>query len=63
MFSKKPTKEEREFIDSLMNKIVEYSPEIHENVEKHLTRQKRFGLMTWVMGWGVWSNSQKHKAD
>ena len=61
MFSKKPTREETDFINNLMNKIAEYSPEIHENIEKHLNRQKRFGLMTWVMGWGVWSNSRNIK--
>ena len=61
MFSKKPTREEKEFIDKLMNKIAEYSPEIHKNIETHLVRQKRFGLMTWVMGWGVWSNSRNIK--
>ena len=61
MFSKEPTREEKEFIDNLMNKIAKYSPDIHENIEKHLNRQKRFGLMTWVMGWGVWSNSRNIK--
>ena len=61
MFSKEPTREEKEFIDNLMNKITKYSPDIHENIEKHLNRQKRFGLMTWVMGWGVWSNAMNIK--
>ena len=61
MFSKEPTREEKEFIDNLMNKIAKYSPDIHENIEKHLNRQKRFGLMTWVMGWGVWSNAMNIK--
>ena len=61
MFSKKPTREETKFINNIMNKIAEYSPEAHENIEKHLSRQKRFGLMTWVMGWGVWSNSRNIK--
>ena len=44
-----------------MNKIAEYSPEIHENVKRNLSRQKRFGVMTWVMGWGVWSNAKNIK--
>ena len=57
MFSKKMTPEEERIIDEIMNKILEYSPEIHEKVSRH----KRFSIMTWVMGWGVWSNARNIK--
>ena len=51
------TPEEERIIDEIMNKILEYSPEIHEKVSRH----KRFSIMTWVMGWGVWSNARNIK--
>ena len=57
----KPSPEDIRLIDYIMNKIAEYSPEMHEHIEKNLSRQKRFGVMTWVMGWGVWSNAKNIK--
>ena len=57
----KPSPEDIKLIDYIMNKIAEYSPDMHENIRKNLSRQKRFGVMTWVMGWGVWSNAKNIK--
>ena len=50
----KLTEEEEQIIDEILRKIEEYSPEIHANLKRH----KRFGLMTWIMGWGVFSNAR-----
>ena len=61
MIRDKPSPEDIKLIDYIKNKIAEYSPEIHENVKRNLSRQKRFGVMTWVMGWGVWSNAKNIK--
>ena len=61
MIRDKPSSEDIKLINYIMNKIAEYSPEIHENVKRNLSRQKRLGVMTWVMGWGVWSNAKNIK--
>ena len=50
MIRDKPSPEDIRLIDYIMNKIAEYSPEMHDHIEKNLSRQKRFGVMTWVMG-------------
>ena len=46
------TNELYEHLEKLLEKIKEKHPEIH----KKLTRHKRFGIMTWILGWGVFSN-------
>ena len=61
MIRDKPSPEDIRLIDYIMNKIAKYSPEMHDHIEKNLSRQKRFGVMTWVMGWGVWSNARNIK--
>ena len=33
----------------------------HPDVKKNLKRHKRFGVMSWVLGWGVYSNYKQIK--
>ena len=39
-----------------LNKIVERVKERYPSMEETLSRKKRFGIMSWVLGWGVYSN-------
>ena len=45
-------KEESALLDTILNEIKRLHPEVH----KELIRVKRFNLMTWIIGWGTWSN-------
>ena len=42
-----------EFLDYILAEIKRLRPEVH----KELSREKRFNLMTWIIGWGTWSNA------
>ena len=44
--------EESELLDAILGEIKRLHPEVH----KELIREKRFNLMTWIIGWGTWSN-------
>ena len=48
---------ESEFLDAILREIQKLKPEIY----KSLIREKRFNLMTWVIGWGTWSNMRNIK--
>ena len=48
---------ESEFLDAILRKIRRLRPEVH----KELVREKRFNLMTWIIGWGAWSNMRNIK--
>ena len=39
-----------------LNKIVERVKENYPSIQETLRRTKRFGIMSWVLGWGVYSN-------
>ena len=53
--------------DKSPRRIVDESPQNETNYWRKgmrtlkSSRQKRFGVMTWVMGWGVWSNAKNIK--
>ena len=49
----KVSKEELEVLDSLLKQVEEKYPDLNNKV---LKRHKRFGIMSWIMGWGVYSN-------
>ena len=40
-------------LDSLLKQVEEKYPDLNNKV---LKRHKRFGIMSWIMGWGVYSN-------
>ena len=39
-----------------LNKVVDRVEESYPNIKTKLKRVKRFGVMSWVLGWGVYSN-------
>ena len=39
-----------------LNKIVERVKERYPSIKETLSRTQRFGIMSWVLGWGVYSN-------
>ena len=49
----KVSKEELEELDSMLKQVEEKYPDFNNKV---LKRHKRFGIMSWIMGWGVYSN-------
>ena len=54
----KVSKEELEVLDSLLKQVEEKYPDLNDKV---LKRHKRFGIMSWIMGWGVYSNWRQIK--
>ena len=50
---------ESEFLDTILVEIQKLKPEIH----KELIREKRFNLMTWVIGWGTFTNMRSIKEN
>ena len=47
------TKKEEQFLDAFLEAMYEINPTLHSK----LGRMKHFGLMTWILGWGVISNA------
>ena len=47
------SKEEIELLDGIIKQVGERFPDLETKV---LKRTKRFGIMSWIMGWGVYSN-------
>ena len=54
----KVSKEEIEVLDDIIKKVAAEYPELDRKVIK---RVKRFGIMSWIMGWGVYSNWRQIK--
>ena len=50
-------KEESALLDTILREVKRLYPEVH----KELIRVKRFNLMTWIIGWGTWSNMRNIK--
>ena len=48
------TPSEENFLDKFMKALYKINPSLHNN----LTRIKRIGIFTWILGWGVYSNTQ-----
>ena len=46
-------KEELEVLDDILKQVEEKYPDLKNGVFK---RTKRFGIMSWIMGWGIFSN-------
>ena len=55
----KVSKEELEILDGLLKQVEEKYPDLNNKI---LKRTKRFGVMSWIMGWGVYSNWKQIKA-
>ena len=53
------SKEELEVLDDILKQVEKKYPDLNEKV---LKRTKRFGVMSWIMGWGVYSNWRQIKA-
>ena len=45
---------EEKFLDAFMKALYEINPSLHNN----LSRMKRVGIFTWILGWGVYSNTR-----
>ena len=43
----------------MLNEILERIEEMNPDLKKKLKRVKRFGLMSWILGWGVFSNARQ----
>ena len=43
----------------ILNNIVEKVEEKYPEIKEKLKRVKRFGIMSWVLGWGVYSNHRQ----
>ena len=41
-------------LDKILVALQRINPSLHQN----LSRMKRFGILTWILGWGVFSNAQ-----
>ena len=48
------TPSEENFLDEFMKALYKINPSLHKN----LTHIKRVGILTWILGWGVYSNAR-----
>ena len=48
------TPSEENFLDKFLNAMYQINPSLHKN----LSHMKRVGILTWILGWGVYSNAQ-----
>ena len=48
------TPSEENFLDVFMKALYTINPSLHKN----LSRMKRVGIFTWILGWGVFSNAR-----
>ena len=55
----KVSQEELEILDDIIKQVGKRFPDLETKV---LNRHKRFGVMSWIMGWGVYSNWREIKA-
>ena len=46
------TPSEENFLDEFLKALNRINPSLH----KSLTHMKRVGILTWILGWGVYSN-------
>ena len=45
---------EEKFLDAFMKGLCKINPSLHNN----LSRMKRVGVFTWILGWGVYTNTR-----
>ena len=48
------TSTEEHFLDEFLKALYKINPSLHKN----LTHMKRVGILTWKLGWGVYSNAR-----
>ena len=48
------TPSEQMFLDKVLIALQRFNPSLHHNI----SRKKRFGILTWILGWGIFSNAQ-----
>ena len=48
------TPSEENFLDAFMKALYAINPSLHKNV----SRMKRVGIFTWILGWGKFSNAR-----
>ena len=48
------TPSEEIFLDKVLIALQKVNPSLHQD----LSRMKRFGILTWILGYGVFSNTQ-----
>ena len=47
------TTSEENFLDRFLKAMYKINPSLHKN----LSHMKRVGILTWILGWGVYSNA------
>ena len=45
---------EENFLDMFLKALYKINPTLHNN----LSRMKRTGIFTWLLGWGIFSNAR-----
>ena len=53
------SKEEIEVLDDIIKQVADKYPDLNRRI---ISRVKRFGIMSWIMGWGVYSNWRQIKS-
>ena len=48
------TPSEEHFLDEFLKALYKINPSLH----KSLTHMKRVGILTWILGWGVYANAR-----
>ena len=48
------TPSEENFLNALMEALYKINPSLHKN----LSRMKRVGIFTWILGWGIFLNAR-----
>ena len=48
------TPSEEDFLTAFMEALYKINPSLHKN----LSRMKRVGIFTWILGWGIFSNAR-----
>ena len=48
------TPSEENFLNAFMEALYKINPSLHKN----LSHMKRFGIFTWILGWGIFSNAR-----
>ena len=48
------TPSEENFLDTFLKVLYKINPTLHNN----LSRMKRTGIFTWILGWGIFSNAR-----
>ena len=48
------TPSEENFLNAFLKALYKINPSLHKN----LSRMKRVGIFTWILGWGIFSNAR-----